>query len=87
MWLFYKLCCIESLILFPLTGHEYYVDTVKENKLYDLNPRDIPWSTQIIREQEFAKIISIKYEIKSSITLCCLKVQFIFLENYCTKWM
>ena len=60
-----------------MTGHELYINTVKEKKLFDLNPRDIP---RTIREQEFAKIIGIEFEIESSITLCCLKVKFIYLK-------
>ena len=52
-----------------------YINTVKEKKLFDLNPRDIPHG---IREQEFAKIIGIEFEIESSKTLCYLKVTFIY---------
>ena len=45
-----------------MTGHELYINTVKEKKLFDLNPRDIPHG---IREQEFAKLIGIEFEIEA----------------------
>ena len=57
-----------------MTGHELYINTVKEKNIFDLNPRDIP---RTIREQEFAKIIGIEFAIESSEPLCCLKVKFI----------
>ena len=60
-----------------MTGHELYINTVKEKKLFDLNPHDIP---RTIGEQEFAKIIVIEFVNESSITLCCLKVKFIYLK-------
>ena len=63
-----------------LIGHEYYVDTVKKKKLFEFHPLDIPWSTRTIREQEFAKVTGIEFEIKSSTTLICLKVNLIYLE-------
>ena len=66
-------CCIESQ-LFKLTGHELYINTVKEKGLFDLNPLGIP---RTIREEEFAKLIGIEFECQSSITLCCLKVKCI----------
>ena len=50
------------------------MEVVEENKFFDLNPLDIP---RTIGEQEFAKIIGIEFEIKSSATLCCLKVKSI----------
>ena len=64
-----------------MTGHELYINTVKEKNIFDLNPRDIP---RTIREQEFAKITGIEFVNESSITLCCLKVNFIYwkLINY-----
>ena len=55
-------------------GHAYYVESVKKNKLFELNPREILCSTRSIREQEFAKIIGIYFEIKSSVRICCLQV-------------
>ena len=69
------------LLLFRLLiGHEYYVDTVKKKKLFKLHPRDVPWSTRPIGEQEFAKIMGIEFETKSSTTLICLKVIVIYSE-------
>ena len=56
------------------------MDTVKKKKLFKFHPRDVPWSTRTIREQEFAKIIGIEFETKSSIPLICLKVNLIYLE-------
>ena len=58
------------------------MDTVKKRKLFKFHPRDVPWSTRAIREQEFAKIIGIEFETKSSISLICLKVNLIYLK-YC----
>ena len=56
-----------------ISGHELYVNAVKEKKVYELNPRSLPWSNQTIGEQELVKVIGIKYEIKPP-RLCCLKV-------------
>ena len=36
-----------------------------------------------IGEQEFAKIVTIEYELQSSIRICCLKVK-LFVRNYCS---
>ena len=36
-----------------------------------------------IGEQEFAKIVTIEYELQSSIRICCLKVK-LFNRNYCS---
>lgn len=63
----------QDLNPFLNTGHEQYVDAINQKKLFDLNPRSLPWSSQTIREQELVKIIGIKYEIKPP-RLCCLKV-------------
>lgn len=54
-------------------GHELYVEAVTKKKVFELNPRSLPWSNQTIREQELVKVIGIKYEIKPP-RLCCLKL-------------
>ena len=64
----YNFVALYFFYLFWLAGHELYMQTV------DSKPPDIP---RTIREQEFAKINEIGFEIKSSATLCCLKVKFI----------
>ncbi|XP_057373055.1 bromodomain and WD repeat-containing protein 3-like [Daphnia carinata] len=60
-------------VIYFRQGHEQYVDAINQKKLFDLNPRSLPWSSQTIREQELVKIIGIKYEIKPP-RLCCLKL-------------
>lgn len=55
---------------------------VAEKNVYENNPKSLPWTNRTIREQEFVKIIGIKYEIKPP-RLCCLKVTLleIFMMN------
>lgn len=53
---------------FSILGHELYLDIVKQKKLYKFNPRSLPWYSETIGEQEFVKIIGIKYEIKPQMT-------------------
>lgn len=79
-------CSVYSFFIFHLgfAGHESYVEAVKQKKLFELNPRYLPWSNQTIREQELVKIIGIKYEIKPP-RLCCLKVNFRFYWNIIRK--
>lgn len=61
------------------------MDIVKQKKLYKFNPRSLPWYSETIGEQEFVKIIGIKYEIKPQMTYF-LKVilalnYLVFIEN------
>ena len=74
---FINLVEFNLLLFLLLIGHEYYVDAVKKKKLFKLHPRDVPWSTRTISEQEFAKIIGIEFETKLSTILICLKVNLI----------
>nr|XP_027220954.1 bromodomain and WD repeat-containing protein 3-like [Penaeus vannamei] len=64
----------DELIYF-MQGHMLYVEAVMNRKLYTIDKRSLPWmrTTNKLRDQEFVKIIGIKYEIKPP-RLCCLKL-------------
>ncbi|XP_041067207.1 bromodomain and WD repeat-containing protein 3-like isoform X1 [Carcharodon carcharias] len=57
-------------------GHEAYVEAVKKAKIYTISLRKQPWHKLELRDQEFLKIIGLKYEVGPP-TLCCLKLAFI----------
>ncbi|XP_072441757.1 bromodomain and WD repeat-containing protein 1-like isoform X1 [Chiloscyllium punctatum] len=57
-------------------GHEAYVEAVKKAKIYTISLRKQPWHKLEIRDQEFLKIVGLKYEVGPP-TLCCLKLAFI----------
>ncbi|KZS09853.1 Uncharacterized protein APZ42_025821, partial [Daphnia magna] len=59
---------IGDEVVYFRQGHELYLDIVKQKKLYKFNPRSLPWYSETIGEQEFVKIIGIKYEIKPQMT-------------------
>jgi bromodomain and WD repeat domain-containing protein 1/3 len=50
-----------------------YAAAVEHKHLYVTNPNSLPWTNNVIRQQEWVKIIGIKYEIKPP-RLICLKV-------------
>jgi len=58
-----------------------YAAAVKQNHLYDISPSSLPWTKQIIRQQEWVKIIDINYEIKPP-RLICLKVSKICINSF-----
>ncbi|KAK0089616.1 hypothetical protein PV325_006326 [Microctonus aethiopoides] len=60
-------------IVYFRQGHSFYLDAVKNKKVYELGPRCEPWSKMNIRAQEFVKVVGIKYEIRPP-RLCCLKL-------------
>nr|XP_003706685.1 PREDICTED: PH-interacting protein isoform X1 [Megachile rotundata] len=60
-------------IVYFRQGHQFYLDAVKNKKVYELGPRCEPWSKVNIRAQEFVKVVGIKYEIRPP-RLCCLKL-------------
>ncbi|KAL3881699.1 hypothetical protein ACJMK2_028102 [Sinanodonta woodiana] len=59
-------------------GHENYVNAVKRHNVYDIGANhNQPWhKNPQLREQEFVKIIGIKYEIRPP-RLCCLKLAYL----------
>ncbi|XP_031228007.1 bromodomain and WD repeat-containing protein 3, partial [Mastomys coucha] len=65
----------DELIYFR-QGHEAYVRAVRKSKIYSVNLQKQPWNKMDLREQEFVKIVGIKYEIGPP-TLCCLKLAFL----------
>uniref|UniRef100_A0A452VH75 Bromodomain and WD repeat domain containing 3 n=1 Tax=Ursus maritimus TaxID=29073 RepID=A0A452VH75_URSMA len=65
----------DELIYFR-QGHEAYVRAVRKSKIYSLNLKKQPWNKMDLREQEFVKIVGIKYEVGPP-TLCCLKLAFL----------
>ncbi|KAM3836751.1 bromodomain and WD repeat-containing protein 1 isoform 2-T2 [Vipera latastei] len=54
-------------------GHEAYIEAVRKNNIYELNPQKEPWRKMVLRDQEFVKIVGIHYEVGPP-TLCCLKL-------------
>ncbi|MBZ3874117.1 Bromodomain and WD repeat-containing protein 3 [Sciurus carolinensis] len=65
----------KKLIYFR-QGHEAYVRAVRKSKIYSVNLQKQPWNKMDLREQEFVKIVGIKYEVGPP-TLCCLKLAFL----------
>ncbi|XP_032888358.1 bromodomain and WD repeat-containing protein 1 isoform X1 [Amblyraja radiata] len=57
-------------------GHEAYVEAVKKAKIYTISKLKQPWRKMELRDQEFLKIVGLKYEVGPP-TLCCLKLAFI----------
>ncbi|XP_029164784.1 PH-interacting protein isoform X2 [Nylanderia fulva] len=60
-------------IVYFRQGQKFYLDAVRNKKIYELSPRCEPWTKMNIRAQEFVKVVGIKYEIKPP-RLCCLKL-------------
>ncbi|XP_011162535.1 PH-interacting protein isoform X2 [Solenopsis invicta] len=60
-------------IVYFRQGHKFYLDAVRNKKIYELSPRCEPWTKINIRAQEFVKVVGIKYEIRPP-RLCCLKL-------------
>ncbi|TKC34038.1 hypothetical protein EI555_016276, partial [Monodon monoceros] len=65
----------DELIYFR-QGHEAYIRAVRKSKIYSVNLQKQPWNKMDLREQEFVKIVGIKYEVGPP-TLCCLKLAFL----------
>ncbi|XP_067401337.1 bromodomain and WD repeat-containing protein 1-like [Emydura macquarii macquarii] len=63
-------------IIYFRQGHEAYIEAVRKNDIYELNPHKEPWRKMVLRDQELVKIVGIRYEIGPP-TLCCLKLAFI----------
>uniref|UniRef100_A0A8D0GR10 Bromo domain-containing protein n=1 Tax=Sphenodon punctatus TaxID=8508 RepID=A0A8D0GR10_SPHPU len=65
-----------ALIIYFRQGHEAYVRAVRKAKIYSVHMQKQPWNKMELREQEFVKIVGIKYEVGPP-TLCCLKLAFL----------
>ncbi|XP_063161419.1 bromodomain and WD repeat-containing protein 1 [Candoia aspera] len=60
-------------VIYFRQGHEAYIEAVRKNNIYELNPHKEPWRKMTLREQELVKIVGIRYEVGPP-TLCCLKL-------------
>ncbi|XP_054829119.1 bromodomain and WD repeat-containing protein 1 isoform X2 [Eublepharis macularius] len=60
-------------VIYFRQGHEAYLEAVRKNSIYELNPHKEPWRKMVLREQELVKIVGIHYEVGPP-TLCCLKL-------------
>ncbi|KAM7131588.1 bromodomain and WD repeat-containing protein 1 isoform 1-T1 [Ciconia maguari] len=63
-------------VIYFRQGHEAYIEAVRRNNIYELNPHKEPWRKVALRDQELVKIVGIRYEVGPP-TLCCLKLAFI----------
>ncbi|XP_032534046.1 bromodomain and WD repeat-containing protein 1 [Chiroxiphia lanceolata] len=63
-------------VIYFRQGHEAYIEEVRRNNIYELNPHKEPWRKVVLRDQELVKIVGIRYEVGPP-TLCCLKLAFI----------
>uniref|UniRef100_A0A672V5A2 Bromodomain and WD repeat-containing protein 1 n=1 Tax=Strigops habroptila TaxID=2489341 RepID=A0A672V5A2_STRHB len=63
-------------VIYFRQGHEAYIEAVRRNNIYELNPHKEPWRKVVLRDQELVKIVGIRYEVGPP-TLCCLKLAFI----------
>nr|XP_045005740.1 bromodomain and WD repeat-containing protein 1 isoform X2 [Jaculus jaculus] len=63
-------------VIYFRQGHEAYIEAVRRNNIYELNPNKEPWRKLVLRDQELVKIVGIRYEVGPP-TLCCLKLAFI----------
>ncbi|XP_075053356.1 bromodomain and WD repeat-containing protein 1 isoform X1 [Mixophyes fleayi] len=57
-------------------GHEAYINAVRRSNLSIYKSLKEPWQKCALRDQEFVKIVGIRYEIGPP-TLCCLKLALI----------
>ncbi|XP_032075095.1 bromodomain and WD repeat-containing protein 1 isoform X1 [Thamnophis elegans] len=60
-------------VIYFRQGHEAYIEAVRKNNIYELNPQKEPWRKMELRDQELVKIVGIRYEVGPP-TLCCLKL-------------
>ncbi|XP_027626765.1 bromodomain and WD repeat-containing protein 1 isoform X3 [Tupaia chinensis] len=63
-------------VIYFRQGHEAYIEAVRRNNIYEVNPNKEPWRKMDLRDQELVKIVGIRYEVGPP-TLCCLKLAFI----------
>ncbi|KAF5287129.1 hypothetical protein FQA39_LY16052 [Lamprigera yunnana] len=70
-------------IVYFLQGHQMYVEAVRAKPVYDVNPKDLPWSKMDLKDHEFVKVVGIKYEIRPP-RLCCLKLALLDSEGRLT---
>jgi bromodomain and WD repeat domain-containing protein 1/3 len=70
---------IGDEVVYFRQGHELYVKAVRDNKIYGLDEKSIPWmnnKSSKINVQEFCRVMGIKIEIKPP-RLVCLKLAVI----------
>ncbi|KAG8136513.1 hypothetical protein E2320_005088 [Naja naja] len=60
-------------VIYFRQGHEAYIEAVRKNNIYELNPQKEPWRKMVLRDQELVKIVGMHYEVGPP-TLCCLKL-------------
>ncbi|KAB7498071.1 Bromodomain and WD repeat-containing protein 3, partial [Armadillidium nasatum] len=71
-------------IMYFRQGHQLYVEAVLSRQLYQIDKRSLPWIRKHnLRDQEYVKIIGIKYEIKPP-RLCCLKLGIMDMDGVLT---
>ncbi|XP_033739931.1 PH-interacting protein-like [Pecten maximus] len=69
-------------VMYFRQGHALYLQAVKRHNAYNVNSnKNQPWNKYPhLREQEYVKIVGIKYEVRPP-RLCCLKLAFIDPET------
>ncbi|XP_060082031.1 bromodomain and WD repeat-containing protein 3-like [Ylistrum balloti] len=69
-------------VMYFRQGHALYLQAVKRHAAYNVNSnKNQPWNKYPhLREQEYVKIVGIKYEVRPP-RLCCLKLAFIDPET------
>ncbi|XP_060526262.1 bromodomain and WD repeat-containing protein 3 [Cylas formicarius] len=65
---------IQDDIVYFVQGHQLYVEAVRMKSVYDVNLKEMPWSTMQLRDHEFCRVVDIQYEIKPP-RLCCLQLE------------
>lgn len=50
-------------VIYFRQGHEAYIEAVRRNNIYELNPNKEPWRKMDLRDQELVKIVGIRYEV------------------------
>ncbi|XP_070606542.1 bromodomain and WD repeat-containing protein 1 isoform X2 [Erythrolamprus reginae] len=79
-------------VIYFRQGHEAYIEAVRKNDIYELNPHKVPWRKMMLRDQELVKIVGIHYQVGPP-TLCCLKLTLMDNvtrqlqdESFCLKY-
>ncbi|KAM4795606.1 bromodomain and WD repeat-containing protein 1 [Rhinophrynus dorsalis] len=63
-------------VIYFRQGHEAYINVVRRSNLPILKKLKEPWKKTMLRDQELAKIVGIRYDVGPP-TLCCLKLALI----------
>ncbi|XP_031220381.1 bromodomain and WD repeat-containing protein 1 isoform X3 [Mastomys coucha] len=48
-------------VMYFRQGHEAYIEAVRRNNIYELNPNKEPWRKMDLRDQELVKIVGLRY--------------------------